>query len=67
MWVRVYKWDSCFVLYIFVHICVRAHMCTHSQAYMNEEQLSCKYFIPVDILKMNHLSLFYAFDFGERQ
>lgn len=37
------------------------------QAYENEKQLSCKYFIPFGILNMTDLGLFHEFDFGEWQ
>lgn len=44
-----------FNAYLCRYVCAGVQMCTYLQTYMNEEQLSCKYFIPIDILTMSDL------------
>lgn len=50
-----------------ITVCAHVCMCLYSQKYVNEELLSCKYFMHIDILKMGDLGLFSEFDFSERQ
>lgn len=54
------------LMYIHAYMYVCACACAHIHRHVIEEQLSHKYFIPIYILKMSNLGLFYEFDFWQK-